>query len=83
MDERLHPLFRASNDDYRGSGYDRGHLIAAVDHQNSPNTFMLSNTAHANRHNTCYMPYEARGRDELKKKGANRLPASAPATSFS
>lgn len=46
-DPSVHPLFAASNDDYRKSGYDRGHLAAAANHRSSQDsmcaTFFLSN----------------------------------------
>ncbi|PAA93364.1 hypothetical protein BOX15_Mlig004414g1, partial [Macrostomum lignano] len=42
-----HPYFRASNSDYAGSGYDRGHMAAAGNHKSSSaaclQTFILSN----------------------------------------
>ncbi|NIQ02586.1 MAG: DNA/RNA endonuclease G [Nitrospinaceae bacterium] len=46
-DYRVPPMFRADLDDYRKSGYDRGHLVASANHrevaiQNSE-TFLLSN----------------------------------------
>lgn len=48
-DESIHPLFRSSNDDYRRSGYDRGHLAAAGNHRSKQElideTFALSNMA--------------------------------------
>jgi len=46
-DGSLHPFFRATNQDYKGSGYDRGHLAAAGNHksaqQHCEETFILSN----------------------------------------
>ncbi|CAJ0936446.1 unnamed protein product [Ranitomeya imitator] len=46
-DESVHPYHRATNYDYRGSGYDRGHLAAAANHKWSQKamdeTFILSN----------------------------------------
>lgn len=46
-DPSVHPLFSTSNEDYRNSGYDRGHLAAAANHQSSQDsmcaTFFLSN----------------------------------------
>ncbi|KAK0172674.1 hypothetical protein PV328_005964 [Microctonus aethiopoides] len=48
-DESIHPFFRSSNSDYKGSGYDRGHMAAAGNHQSSQEyvhqTFNLSNIA--------------------------------------
>lgn len=46
-DNSIHPYFRASLDDYRGSGFDRGHLAPAGNHRISQTamdqTFVLSN----------------------------------------
>lgn len=46
-DQSVHPFFRSTNADYKGSGYDRGHLAAASNHRYSQKamdmTFMLSN----------------------------------------
>lgn len=48
-DHSIHPYFRSSNIDYKGSGYDRGHLAAARNHAISQDfvnqTFILSNIA--------------------------------------
>ena len=48
-DESVHPFFRATNGDYKGSGYDRGHLAAAGNHKHlqkaMQQTFVLSNMA--------------------------------------
>jgi endonuclease G len=48
-DSVFHPYFRSTNQDYRGSGYDRGHMAAAANHRSSQNfmdqTFVLSNIA--------------------------------------
>ncbi|KAK6979137.1 endonuclease G mitochondrial [Biomphalaria glabrata] len=48
-DESIHGYHRATNKDYLGSGYDRGHLAAAANHRQSLNamsqTFLLSNIA--------------------------------------
>ncbi|XP_043274632.1 endonuclease G, mitochondrial [Venturia canescens] len=48
-DESIHPFFRSDNSDYKGSGYDRGHLAAAGNHKLSQKhieqTFFLSNMA--------------------------------------
>lgn len=48
-DGSIHPFFRATNKDYKGSGYDRGHLAAAGNHRCSQThvdqTFFLSNIA--------------------------------------
>lgn len=46
-DQSVHEYFRSRNEDYRGSGYDRGHLAAAGNHKLSQSvmdqTFILSN----------------------------------------
>ncbi|VDM52830.1 unnamed protein product [Angiostrongylus costaricensis] len=46
-DESVHKYFQSENSDYRGSGYDRGHLAAAGNHRKTQNsvdqTFLLSN----------------------------------------
>ncbi|GMT04691.1 hypothetical protein PENTCL1PPCAC_26865 [Pristionchus entomophagus] len=46
-DESMHAYFRSDNTDYKGSGYDRGHLAAAGNHRRTQNavdqTFLLSN----------------------------------------
>ncbi|GAB1868116.1 Endonuclease [Camponotus japonicus] len=48
-DQSIHPFFRSDNTDYKGSGYDRGHLAAAGNHKMEQNhmeqTFFLSNMA--------------------------------------
>jgi DNA/RNA endonuclease G (NUC1) len=48
-DAALPPRFRARLDDYRASGYDRGHLAAAANHKGSQSalsgTFTLSNVS--------------------------------------
>jgi len=48
-DEELDQDFRASLADFRGSGYDRGHLAPAADHRRSQRemdeTFVLSNVS--------------------------------------
>jgi DNA/RNA endonuclease G (NUC1) len=48
-DASLAPRFRARLDDYRASGYDRGHLAAAANHKGSQSalagTFTLSNVS--------------------------------------
>lgn len=48
-DTSLHPFFRSENSDYKGSGYDRGHLAAAGNHKmhqrHIDQTFYLSNMA--------------------------------------
>uniref|UniRef100_A0A8C5QZR7 Endonuclease n=1 Tax=Leptobrachium leishanense TaxID=445787 RepID=A0A8C5QZR7_9ANUR len=53
-DESVHPYHRAQNTDYRGSGYDRGHLAAAANHRLSQKamdeTFLLSNVYPQNPH---------------------------------
>lgn len=46
-DSSIHPYFQSTNADYKGSGYDRGHLAAASNHRHSQkamdDTFYLSN----------------------------------------
>ncbi|CAI5454651.1 unnamed protein product [Caenorhabditis angaria] len=46
-DKSLHQYFRSTNQDYKGSGFDRGHLAAAGNHRKTQNavdqTFMLTN----------------------------------------
>ncbi|EAT38534.1 AAEL009589-PA [Aedes aegypti] len=48
-DESIHPFFRSLNSDYKGSGFDRGHLAAAGNHrlhqQHCDQTFFLTNMA--------------------------------------
>ncbi|XP_026229017.1 endonuclease G, mitochondrial [Anabas testudineus] len=53
-DDSVHMFHRSTNDDYRGSGFDRGHLAAAANHKWSQkamdDTFYLSNVAPQNPH---------------------------------
>ncbi|XP_050523907.1 endonuclease G, mitochondrial-like [Daktulosphaira vitifoliae] len=48
-DTSFHPFFRATNKDYKNSGFDRGHLAAAGNHKSNQElvnqTFVLSNIA--------------------------------------
>lgn len=48
-DSSVHPFFRSENTDYKGSGFDRGHLAAAGNHKahqkHCEQTFYLSNMA--------------------------------------
>jgi len=48
-DSSIHPFFRSKNSDYKGSGFDRGHLAAAGNHRQNQDvcdeTFLLSNMA--------------------------------------
>ncbi|XP_011869319.1 PREDICTED: endonuclease G, mitochondrial [Vollenhovia emeryi] len=48
-DQSIHPFFRSDNTDYKGSGYDRGHLAAAGNHKveqkHMEQTFFLTNMA--------------------------------------
>lgn len=48
-DDSVHVYHRSTNSDYRGSGFDRGHLAAAANHKWSQkamdDTFYLSNVA--------------------------------------
>lgn len=48
-DDSIHPYFRSLNTDYKGSGFDRGHLAAAGNHKDSQinceQTFYLTNMA--------------------------------------
>ncbi|XP_076860236.1 endonuclease G, mitochondrial [Brachyhypopomus gauderio] len=53
-DDSVHVYHRATNADYKGSGFDRGHLAAAANHKWSQkamdDTFYLSNVAPQNPH---------------------------------
>lgn len=53
-DDTVHVYHRATNADYRGTGFDRGHLAAAANHKWSQkamdDTFYLSNVAPQNSH---------------------------------
>ncbi|KAJ7307973.1 hypothetical protein JRQ81_008471 [Phrynocephalus forsythii] len=53
-DDSVHEYHRATNGDYRASGYHRGHLAAAANHRGSQeamrDTFYLSNVAPQNPH---------------------------------
>ncbi|XP_063288699.1 endonuclease G, mitochondrial [Pelobates fuscus] len=53
-DESVHHYHRADNNDYLGSGFDRGHLAAAANHRWSQkamdDTFLLSNVCPQNPH---------------------------------
>ncbi|XP_062272896.1 endonuclease G, mitochondrial [Scomber scombrus] len=53
-DDSVHAFHRATNQDFRGSGFDRGHLAAAANHKWSQkameDTFYLSNVAPQNPH---------------------------------
>ncbi|XP_072948133.1 endonuclease G, mitochondrial [Epargyreus clarus] len=48
-DESIHPFFRSLNSDYKGSGFDRGHMAAAGNHKiaqkHVEQTFFLTNMA--------------------------------------
>ncbi|XP_038218374.1 endonuclease G, mitochondrial [Zerene cesonia] len=48
-DESIHPFFRSQNSDYKGSGFDRGHMAAAGNHRlaqrHVDQTFFLTNMA--------------------------------------
>ncbi|XP_013191831.1 endonuclease G, mitochondrial [Amyelois transitella] len=48
-DESIHPFFRSQNTDYKGSGFDRGHMAAAGNHRiaqkHVEQTFYLTNMA--------------------------------------
>ncbi|CAB3360683.1 Hypothetical predicted protein [Cloeon dipterum] len=48
-DKSVHEFFRSTNSDYKGSGFDRGHMAAAGNHritqQHCDQTFVLSNMA--------------------------------------
>lgn len=48
-DQSIHQFFRSENRDYKGSGFDRGHLAAAGNHRRTQElcheTFLLSNMA--------------------------------------
>lgn len=51
-DPSVHEFHRATNADFRGSGFDRGHMAAAANHKSSQSamndTFLLSNIAPQN-----------------------------------
>ncbi|XP_065104442.1 endonuclease G, mitochondrial-like [Paramisgurnus dabryanus] len=53
-DDSVHVYHRSSNEDYKGSGFDRGHLAAAANHKWSQkamdDTFYLSNVSPQNPH---------------------------------
>ncbi|KAM8865667.1 endonuclease G, mitochondrial isoform 1-T1 [Synchiropus picturatus] len=53
-DDSIHVFHRATNSDFKGSGFDRGHLAAAANHKWSQkamaDTFYLSNIAPQNPH---------------------------------
>ncbi|XP_053481546.1 endonuclease G, mitochondrial [Ictalurus furcatus] len=53
-DDSVHVYHRATNSDYKGSGFDRGHLAAAANHKRSQkamdDTFYLSNVVPQNPH---------------------------------
>uniref|UniRef100_A0A671N6M9 Endonuclease n=1 Tax=Sinocyclocheilus anshuiensis TaxID=1608454 RepID=A0A671N6M9_9TELE len=53
-DDSVHVYHRSSNADYKGSGFDRGHLAAAANHKWSQkamdDTFYLSNVSRQNPH---------------------------------
>ncbi|XP_039979134.1 endonuclease G, mitochondrial [Xiphias gladius] len=53
-DDSVHVFHRSTNADYRGSGFDRGHLAAAANHKWSQkameDTFYLSNVSPQNPH---------------------------------
>lgn len=48
-DDSIHPFFRSQNSDYKGSGFDRGHMAAAGNHRiaqkHVDQTFFLTNIA--------------------------------------
>ncbi|KAJ3603964.1 hypothetical protein NHX12_028705 [Muraenolepis orangiensis] len=53
-DDSVHIYHRSTNNDYKGSGFDRGHLAAAANHKWSQkamdDTFILSNVSPQNPH---------------------------------
>ena len=59
-DTSIHEYFRATNKDYKGSGYDRGHLAAAGNHRWSQGameqTFTLSNMSPQVRESSSRLP---------------------------
>lgn len=62
----VHMFHRATNGDYRGSGFDRGHLAAAANHKWSQkameDTFYLSNVApQVNPHTHRWRQYVCQG----------------------
>lgn len=76
-DHSFHNYFRATNSDYKNSGYDRGHLAAAGNYRTSPdylrNTYILSNIAPQvgrgfNRDKWCHLEKYCRSRVHKTKQ---------------
>lgn len=76
-DDSVHAYHRATNADYRGSGFDRGHLAAAANHRWSQkameDTFYLSNVAPQ----VAPAPgSESLSESRLALRGAGKLPSA-------
>lgn len=75
-DDSVHEYHRATNADYRGSGFDRGHLAAAANHRWSQkamkDTFYLSNIAPQVR------PEARGGSRSCPRSGADTAPCGPP-----
>lgn len=68
----MHEFHRATNADYRGSGFDRGHLAAAANHKWTQkamdDTFYLSNVAPQVNRVLLSLVGEGQRLDELGKR---------------
>lgn len=79
-DDSVHEYHRATNADYRGSGFDRGHLAAAANHRWSQkamrDTFYLSNIAPQVRPEPCGEAGAARVQGQTLLRAGNPPGAS-------